>query len=123
MAASKKSKAARRGPKGFATNAVSTALAEDVWARTQFLVEVLIRVMDREIRSRTPERSEKWRKLFGDKDSAVACLQKLVQLMTDLQSKAPQPEEPVAPIEPEELALLTAWLKETSAGNVSSAGK
>lgn len=98
----------------------------DVWARSQLLVEVLLTFMEREIRSRDKERSEKWLKLFGSKDSAVVNLQKLVQVLGELQEQTPvaqakdQPQT-AAPVNAQELALLQDWLKSVSATSASTA--
>lgn len=100
----------------------ATPSAQDVWARTQMLVEVLLEVMEREIRTRKNEPSERWLKLFGAKDSAVVNLQKLVQLLAELQSQTPQTAD-VAPVDAAELAILAEWLKSTSAANVSTAAE
>ena len=101
-----------------------TAVAQDVWARTQLLVEVLLEVMEGEIRAVGEERSERWLKLFGPKDSAVVNLQKLVQLLAELQQQSPPPQsEALAPVSTEELALLSDWLRTPSVASVSLAAE
>lgn len=100
----------------------ATSSTQDVWARTQMLVEVLLEVMEREIRTRKNEPSERWLKLFGAKDSAVVNLQKLVHLLAELQSQTPQTVD-VTPVDAAELAILAEWLKTTNAANVSTAAE
>lgn len=116
----------KKATKSGGKKSVRHPSATDVWARTQMLVEILLKVMEKEIRARKskPERSEQWIKLFGPKDSAVVNLQKLVQLLAELQMQS-QPahddaESEMARVSEEELAILSAWLKETSAANVST---
>lgn len=94
----------------------------DIWQRTGLLVEVLLGVMEREIHA-GGERSEQWERLFGTKDSAVVTLQKLVQVLAELQTRAghePQAEALVEPVNEEELALLREWLAGPSAPNVAA---
>ncbi len=95
--------------------------AHDMWERSQLLVEVLLKFMDREIRSKDPKRSEKWLKLFGTKESAVVNLQKLVQVLAELQEQTPSgtADQPAmtAPVNAEELAMLSEWLKTVSAAS------
>lgn len=96
--------------------------SEDVWLRTRQLVEVLLHVMEREIQSDEPERSEQWLRLFGAKDSAVVNLQKLVQLLAELQHGQPMPNiSDAAVMDDEEMKLLRAWLADASAANASPA--
>lgn len=98
------------------------AACEDVWLRTRQLVEVLLHVMEREIQSDEPERSEQWLRLFGAKDSAVVNLQKLVQLLAELQHGQPMPSiSDAAVMDDEEMKLLRAWLADASAANASPA--
>lgn len=93
----------------------------DIWARTQLLVEVLLEVMENEIRAPENERSERWLKLFGAKDSAVVNLQKLVLLLADLQVQAPSknPAAEVEPVNAQELAILSDWLTQINAASAS----
>ena len=98
------------------------ANAQDVWARTHMLVEVLLEVMEREIRTRKNEPSERWLKLFGAKDSAVVNLQKLVHLLAELQTKAPSTTD-VVPVDAGELAILAEWLKTTNAASACPEGE
>ncbi len=86
---------------------------ENIWARTLLLVEVLIRVMEGEIRSTEEERSPQWLRLFGAKDSAIVNLQKLVQLMAQLREygNLEAPDSQVAPVSDEEMAMLRGWLE------------
>jgi ABC-type transporter Mla MlaB component len=76
--------------------------------------------MEREIRTRKNEPSERWLKLFGAKDSAVVNLQKLVQLLAELQTQSPQAAG-IAPVDSEELAILAEWLKTTNAASACPA--
>lgn len=120
MPAAKKGRATTRQKSAKAVHA-----STDVWARTQLLVEVLLRVMEHEIAAEQPTRSEQWLKLFGPKDSAVVNLQKLVQLLAELQEQSPvkmAPDARVTPVSESELGLLHDWLK-TSAANVSQAAE
>lgn len=93
----------------------------DIWARTKLLVEVLLEVMEHEIRAPDNERSERWLKLFGAKDSAVVNLQKLVVLLAELQAQTPAKdmERGVAPVDAQEMAILADWLQTINAANVS----
>lgn len=102
----------------------TTPRAADIWARTQMLVEVLLQVMESEMRAEDQERSEQWLKLFGPKDSAVVNLQKLVQLMAQLQSHAPQKRKAAAtvkPVDDAEMAMLADWIRalDANAANAS----
>lgn len=115
-------------PKTGAKSRMKKTPARDVWARSQLLVEVLLKFMEREIRSKDVERSEKWLKLFGTKDSAVVNLQKLVQVLGELQEQSPVAgtnDQPPAtpPVNAEELALLQEWLRSVNAANVSPAAE
>lgn len=100
------------------------AIAHDVWERTGLLVEVLLQVMEAEI-SQTGERSAQWQRLFGTKDSAVVILQKLVQVLADLQARAgieAEPSELVEPVSGEELALLREWMAANAPNGVGEDG-
>lgn len=109
---------AKRRPR----NAKKQSPHDDVWLRTRQLVEVLLQVMEREIQSDEPERSEQWLRLFGAKDSAVVNLQKLVQLLAELQQGQPVPSiSDTAAMDDEEMKLLRAWLADASAVNASPA--
>lgn len=123
MTSAKKSVAQRR-KKSLLTKPASPTM-QDVWARTQMLVEVLLSVMEREIRARKSEPSERWLKLFGTKDSAVVNLQKLVLLLGELQAQSPQKIQAheVAPVDAQELAILADWLKSVNAVNVLPAAE
>lgn len=122
MTTAKKTAACRR--KKSKPPPPTSVATQDIWARTQMLVEVLLGVMEREVRARKSEPSERWLKLFGTKDSAVVNLQKLVVLLGELQAQAPAKQaspDMVAPVEAAELAILAEWLKSTNAGSVSPA--
>lgn len=100
--------------------------AKDVWSRSQMLVEILLEVMETEIAAEQSERSERWLKLFGPKDSAVVNLQKLVQVLGELQEQTPaaalaNEPQPIAPVSEEELQMLSEWLKSVSAVSASPA--
>lgn len=86
-----------------------------IWKRTQMLVEILIEVMETEITNEDAQKSERWLRLFGAKDSAVVNLQKLVQVMIQLQDGiVPSAREKVAPVDADEMAILSAWLQAQS---------
>ncbi len=93
--------------------------ADDIWRRTRLLVEVLLQVMEQGIRDPNGK-SEEWDRLFGSKDSAVVTLQKLVQLLAELQQQsAMEPEADASLVEPvsaEEMALLKQWLEPAPGG-------
>jgi len=88
--------------------------AKDIWRRTRLLVEVIVRVMEKEVRDLPDEPTKQWKRLFGEKDSAVMNLQKLVKLLAELQIQAgdegAKQDELVEPVSPQELALLSQWL-------------
>lgn len=91
--------------------------ARQVWRRTRHMVESLLLVMEKGISSADADTDEQWKRLFGTKDSAVVTLQKLVQLLAELPGEAGREKaEEVAPVplEPDEMRLITQWLKETS---------
>lgn len=95
--------------------------AQDIWRRTRQLVEVLLQVMEQEIRAADGPRSEQWVRLFGSKDSAVVNLQKLVQLLAELQGNVPQPPESATPLpEDADMELLRRWLQDVNAAHVST---
>ncbi len=87
---------------------------QDIWRRTHLLIEVLMEVMEQGIRNAEADVSDRWVRLFGSKDSAVVNLQKLVQLLAELQAQATPPAG--APTEealsPEEMALLAQWFEQ-----------
>lgn len=88
---------------------------QQAWSRTRQLVEAMLEVMEKGIRE--PDSvPEQWDRLFGAKSSAVANLEKLVQVLVELhgQIKAQEEGEEVdtAPLSHDEVALLSEWLKE-----------
>ncbi len=101
----------------------TTRQAADIWARTQMLVEVLLEVMESEVRAKDQQRSEQWLKLFGPKDSAVVNLQKLVQLLAVLQGHAPAKADrfsAIAPVDDAEIAMLADWIRTQDASAASA---
>ncbi len=81
------------------------------------MVEVLLEVMEKEVRDPKEENTAQWGRLFGTKDSAVVNLQKLVHLLGELHVQAGdagQEQKTLAPIDPQEMAMLVQWLKETN---------
>ena len=96
--------------------------AADIWARTRLLVEVLLEVMEREIRAPDGERSDQWARLFGTRDSAVVNLQKLVQLLSELQEHSSQvgsADNPIERVSEEEAALFADWMRGINEGKFS----
>ncbi len=98
--------------------------AHNVWGRTQLLVEVLLEVMEKEVGAQDQDRSDQWLKLFGPKDSAVVNLQKLVDLLAELQQHRParkRTAQKVSRVNDDELAMLADWIRcsDASAVNVS----
>ena len=86
-------------------------------ARAKQLVEALLKEMQQGVRDPHYRESEDWVKLFGSKDSLVMNLQKLVATLAAL----PDDEVVVKPhqaateaISQAEMALLKAWMEETS---------
>lgn len=93
-------------------------VAADIWQRTRLLVEILLKVMEQGIRHPETAHDEQWERLFGNKDSVVVTLQKLVQLLSDLQMQAGDnavvEDGAIAPVSDEEMALLREWLAKES---------
>lgn len=87
---------------------------KQAWRRTRKLVEAMLEIMEKGIRE--PDSvPEQWDRLFGAKSSAVANLEKLVQVLVELHGQVKAQEEngegDAASINHDELALLSEWLK------------
>jgi hypothetical protein len=84
------------------------------WLRTRQLVETMLEVMEKGIRQ--PEAvPEQWERLFGTRSSAVANLEKLVQVLVELHAQIQtQTGGEAEPLSRDDLALLTQWLEEHS---------
>ena len=90
-------------------------------ARARLLVDALLCEMQEGVRNPSYRESEAWEKLFGSKDSLVMNLQKLVATLMALPDDAVKVEEgaaspEAAPITPEEMVLLKAWLEDGKSG-------
>ncbi|MEJ0009846.1 MAG: hypothetical protein WDN72_04555 [Alphaproteobacteria bacterium] len=85
------------------------------WARTRTLVETMLEVMEKGIR-KPDEVAEQWERLFGARSSAVANLEKLVQVLIELhgqiEAESGGEAEAEAPLSHDEVSLLSAWLRE-----------
>lgn len=87
------------------------------WSRTRALVETMLEVMEKGIR-KPDEMPEQWERLFGAKSSAVANLEKLVQVLIELHGQIQTQEQEEGtdaegpPLSRDEVALLSGWLKE-----------
>lgn len=116
-------KRARKSAAPRKSRSTATPSANDIWRRTRLLVEVLLEVMEQGIRAPDSERSEQWERLFGTKDSAVVNLQKLVQLLAELQAQSGSTLDDahalVEPVSSEEMALLAQWLEQVNAPSES----
>lgn len=87
--------------------------SREAWVRTWALVDTLLTAMEAALQEDEPEA---WKKLFGTKDSVIVTLQKLVQLLADLEAHVkPVQQEADTPecLSDEEWSLLIQWLKET----------
>ena len=89
---------------------------QEAWSRTRQLVEAMLEVMEKGIRE--PDSiPEQWDRLFGAKSSAVANLEKLVQVLVELHGQIKAQEDSgggdAAPLSHDEVALLSEWLKES----------
>jgi flagellar biosynthesis/type III secretory pathway chaperone len=86
--------------------------------RASALIEALLKEMQRGVRDQTLLESPEWERLFGNKQSVVVNLQKLVQALAALPSEADiQPSSETMKAEgerlsDEEMRMLTAWLEE-----------
>jgi hypothetical protein len=86
--------------------------------RAGALIEALLKEMQRGVRDQTLLESPEWERLFGNKQSVVVNLQKLVQALAALPSEADiQPSSETMKAEGERLSdkemnMLAAWLEE-----------
>lgn len=97
--------------------------ARNVWARTQFLVEVLLTAMEDELSGASDERNEQWMRMFGAKDGAVVQLQKLVDLLVELQRQKPVSKRRAREPKPndDEVAMLKDWVRAQDAASAANA--
>lgn len=120
MPATTKKRPARKGASKKKPTCNREDDAQDIWRRTRQLVEVLLQVMEQEIRAADGPRSEQWVRLFGSKDSAVVNLQKLVQLLAELQGNVPQSTASTQALpEDADMELLRQWLQDINAAHAS----
>lgn len=85
--------------------------------RANALIDAMLKEM--QLGLKQPERLEspQWERLFGAKQSMVINLQKLVQALGSLPLESPKPdiaanEKKEAPLNGEEMRILTQWLAE-----------
>ena len=84
------------------------------WSRTRTLVETMLEVMEKGIK-KPDDMPGQWERLFGAKSSAVANLEKLVQVLIELHGQMQEDEGTSAndaPLSRDEVSLLSDWLKE-----------
>lgn len=108
-----------------ATNAAATRHARTVWARTQVVLEVLLKLIEDDVNASNKEHSDQWLKVFGPKDSAIANLQKLVDLLGELKQHQPPKRRTAvktARSTEAELAMLVDWVR-TSDANAANASR
>lgn len=84
--------------------------------RAQRLIEAMLKEMQRAIRDPARFESPEWERMFGNKQSVVVNLQKLVQTMAALpietaaNEESAQPKQAMAELSPEEMRLLSEWV-------------
>lgn len=103
-------------PRKSAKRRVASPEVKRVCEQACTLIELMLQEMRLGMESPGHIATEKWDKLFGPKQSMVANIQKLVSALAALPEEiAPESEHVPQDIEvtPEELAMLTSWLKET----------
>lgn len=82
------------------------------------LIECMLKEMQRGLRDPLRMESPEWVLWFGAKQSMVANVQKLVQALAAIPDGEAEkvnslpPDQQGAPLTPEEMGLLTAWLAE-----------
>lgn len=100
------------------TRSTSTPALTRATKRASILIEAMLQEMQRGLRNPKKLESEEWSRLFGDKQSMVGNLQKLVQSLAALSE--PRGKKPSAAMgHPEggemnrhDMQILSAWMEE-----------
>lgn len=123
-----------RGPPLFQEDVMTktrrdASVYEPFYNRARAILEALLSEMESRLHDGVVVDTTKWSTLFGEKQSMVVNLQKLVEVIDELsesEEKKPNPEtspqEGGKPLTDEELKLLSEWLADGKVINEGCAG-